>query len=114
MSDDYGSGVHLDQNLDLGVGETGDLKSDSGENELQKDLAFQMILGLDQYIGQPPSGNLPSKVAGTAKTIAERDERIDFVKAGETEVSFTDDRRTIELSMVVQADNEEVDLVFDI
>ncbi len=114
MSENLGSGVFLDERFDFSVDPTGDLKSTSGLNELQKDLAFQMVINLEQFIGQPPTGNLQEKVAGTAKRVAEADSRVRYVLEGDTEVIFSDDREEITLKMTAQTRDEQQNLIFDI
>lgn len=114
MVDDFGSGIHLDQKLDFSVDSTGDLKTDSGVSELQKDLAFQMILNLGRYIGQPPSGNLKAKVAGTARRVATVDSRVRSVNEDKTRVLFSDDREEITVELTVRTDEGEQTLVFEV
>jgi hypothetical protein len=114
MSDLFGDGIHLDEQFDFAVGTTGDLKSESGTDELQKDLAFQMVISLDKYIGQHPSGNLNEKVAGTARRVAEIDSRVNFVDTRKTEVSFSTDRQEITLKLFVKTDTGEKELIFDV
>jgi len=40
---DYGAGIELTQDLDLRIDSTGDISSVDGVDELEKDLAFQLI-----------------------------------------------------------------------
>lgn len=114
MVDEFGSGIHLDGQFDFAVGSAGDLKTENGIDELQKDLAFQMVINLDRYIGQPPSGNLEEKVASTAKRVALADSRIGSVDSSKTEVSFSPDRQEITLKMTIQTGEGEQELVFDV
>jgi len=114
MADEFGSGIFLDDQFDFSVNSTGDLKTRSGLDELQKDLAFNMVINLNQYRGQPPTGNLKEKVAATAKSVAEADSRIDFVLSGQTQVSFSDNREQITLKMTAQVEDTQQSLIFDI
>lgn len=114
MSDPFGAGVYLDEQLDFSVDSTGDLEGESGVDELQKDLAFQMVISLSKYLGQPPSGNLNEKISGTARRVAEIDSRVDFVDSRKTEVSFSTDRQEITLKMVVETNDVEQQLIFDV
>lgn len=114
MVRELGAGLYLDEYLDFSVDTTGDLRGASGVSELEKDLAIQMILGLDQYVGQPPSGNLEEKVAATARAIAEADVRVASVRTGLTEVDFSSDRQEITINMTVVTDDGEQNLVFDV
>lgn len=114
MTDPFGSGIHLDEQFDFSVDPTGDLQTDNGVDELQKDLAFQMVISLTKYIGQPPSGNLKAKVAGTAKRVAEVDSRVKFVDSAKTKVSFGPKREEITVKMVVQSREGQQNLIFDV
>lgn len=114
MSDNFGAGIHLDEQFDFAVDTTGDIQSDRGVIELQKDLSFQMVISLSKYLGQAPTGNLPEKVAGTARRVAEVDDRVRFVDSSKTEVSFSTDRQEITLKIFVQTDDGEQELIFDV
>lgn len=114
MATDFGSGIHLDELFDFSVDPAGDIQADRGLNELQKDLAFQMVINLDQYRGQPPSGNLGAKVLATARRVAESDARIDSIDEEASTVSFSDDREEITLKMIVQTRDGEQELVFEV
>lgn len=116
MSDNLGSGISFDQDFDLIVGTTGDLANESGVDELKKDLAMQMVISLDRYIGQSPTGNLKEQVAGTAARVANADSRVRSVRKSETLVEFSDDREQISLKMQVVTEGADVpqELVFDV
>lgn len=114
MADDLGTGIHLDDQFDFAVDPTGDLKNEGGVDELQKDLAFQMVISLSRYIGEPPTGNLTEQVAGTARRVAEVDSRVSSVEESKTEVSFSSDRQEITLKMTVHTADGQRDLIFDV
>jgi hypothetical protein len=114
MMTDLGTGIYLDGSFDFEADSTGDIRATEGVRELQKDLAFQMVISLTKYLGQPPSGNLQEKVAGTAKRVAETDDRVDFVDSRKTEVSFDSARQEITLKITVQTEEGLQDLIFDI
>lgn len=111
---EYGAGIYLDESLDFSVGNAGDLKHEVGVDELRKDLAIQMIIYLDQYLGRPPTGSLNAEVAGTAMRAAAADTRVQSVDREKTTVSFSPDREEITLGLTVQTDDGEHDLVFEI
>lgn len=111
---DFGAGIHLDEQLDFSVDSTGDLDGESGIDELQKDLAYNMILNLQEFLGSPPTSTLEAQIVGRAKQVANADSRIDVVVSGETEVSFDSSNEEIELSMTVIANGEEQNLVFNV
>lgn len=112
MVEVLGSGIALDEQLDFSVNSSGDLKSVSGSSELEKDLAFQMIISLSKYVGQPPSGNLNEKVAGTASRVARADRRVNSVT--DSNVTYSRDRREITVEMTVTTRNAQRALVFNV
>lgn len=114
MVEELGAGIHLDEQFDFAVDPTGDLKTESGVDELQKDLAFQMAISLGEYVGHPPTGNLEAKIVGRAKRVAEADDRVSSVRDDLTEVSFGPKRESISLKIDVITEDGQQDLVFNI
>lgn len=114
MNDTFGSGIHLDSQFDFSVDPSGDLQAERGLDELQKDLAFQMVINLNKFLGKPPSGNLEARVATTAERVAEVDSRIDFVRTELTEVSYSNDRQEITVKITADTETGEQELVFDV
>lgn len=114
MVKEFGSGVFLDEQLDFSIDSTGDIQSTNGVEELEKDLSVQMLIGLKQYTGSPPSGNLRAKVKNTARNIAIADARVLSINSGGVEISFSRDRKQINIKMVVQTTNAEQELVFSV
>lgn len=114
MSERLGTGISLDESLDLGVDPSGDIESSSGPAELEKDLAVQMIIGLDKYIGEPPSGNIEAKVAGSAKEIALNDPRVISVRDDSIIVNYSTRREEISIEMNVITEDGEIPFVFDV
>lgn len=110
----FGSGPALDRQLDLVVNPTGDLKKEEGIDELKKDLAIQMMISLSTFLGRPPSGNLQAKISNTVKRVALDDERINSVVEGSVDVSFSDDRKEIDVSLSVRTQNGPQTLIFNI
>ena len=114
MSDDFGAGIALDEQFDFTVDSTGDIDSTSGVEELQKDLAFQMVVNLDQYLGQPETPNLEAKVSRTVKNVALGDERIQSVSDDSISVIFEPLSDTITVEMSARTVDEQVNLIFEI
>lgn len=108
------AGIYLDGQFDFSIDSTGDIQAVYGSDELQKDLAFQMVLGLSQYLGTAPSGNLNAKVAGTAEAIATGDSRINSVVPNSFDVEFNSKRSSIDIEMRVITEIGERRLVFDV
>jgi hypothetical protein len=57
-----GAGLYLDSKFDLNVAQTGDLRSSSGSEELEKDLAFQLKIVLDDIVGQPLTPDVRAEI----------------------------------------------------
>lgn len=114
MSGNLGSGIFLDTGFDFGVSSTGDLRSESGSNELGKDLAMQMILSLEQYIGKPPTNLVERKVAATATNVALADSRVDSVDKNNIVVTFNNERSEITVEMSVFTEDSEQEFVFNV
>ena len=114
MSEEFGSGIYLDEVLDFEIDPTGDIKSIGGTSELQKDLSVQMIYELDQYTGAPPKSNIDEKIADAVITLAELDPRVESVYSDSISVSFSDDREQISVNVSLQTIDGEQNLVFDV
>lgn len=114
MVDNFGDGLFLDEDFDFSTSPTGDLSSSSGEDELEKDLAFQMAINLGQYVGEPPSGNIEEKVAGTATRVAREDPRVQSVDKRKTNVSYNFDRKEISVDMTVITEEGVAEMIFNI
>lgn len=114
MSERFGSGIHLDEQLDFSVDPSGDLQAERGLDELQKDLAFQMIVNLQEFIGQPPSNNISAKVIGVASSIAVSDSRVSSVDKDNSSVTFNRLRDEITINLIVRTVGGEQELVFNV
>lgn len=110
----FGSGVLLDENFDFEVGNTGDLQHESGVDELEKDLAMQMVISLSQYLGEPGSGNVVNKIAGTAARVALLDSRVRSVSKEKTDVKFDRVNGEIDVKLLVNTRDGERELVFEV
>lgn len=114
MSGDFGSGVYLSERFDFVVNSTGDLRSAEGTQELGKDLAVQMALNLDQYLGEPPSNNLNARVANTASNLALADSRVRAVDKENISVSFNSSRDELTVEMDIFTADGRQELVFTV
>lgn len=88
MTEEFGAGIELDENLDLTVSAIGDIGATRGVNELEKDLAFQLNFALRQYLGEKPTENLKAEVKNTAKQVVELDTRVIEFDERSATVSF--------------------------
>lgn len=114
MSDQLGEGLYIDQNLDFGVGQSGDIQTSSGVDELQKDLAIQMIINLDEYVGSRPADNTKAQISRRAIETALDDSRVQSVRSGSVTVDFSQRNEEISVSMTMITENGEIPLVFEV
>lgn len=111
--ENLGSGLYLDQTLDFDPNETGDLRTTSGSEELQKDLAFQLLIVLQDYIGPPLTPGTRSEIKSLTVDTITSDVRVDSVDRGSMRVQKVNPE-SIRISVVVTADGEREDLVFNL
>jgi hypothetical protein len=114
MANEFGDGIFLDEALDFSIDPTGDIQAARGVEELEKDLSVQMIAGLDQYLGSPPSGNLRAKVLNTATNIATADPRVLSVVADSSAISFSRNRQKLNVKLLVRTVSGQQELIFNI
>lgn len=112
--DNLGSGLSLDEELDFYPSPSGDLATDSGMEELSKDLTVVTIVELDEYLGAPPSSTIEEEVLAKAARVIEPDDRVDYVDKRRSTVSYSPDRQSIELDLAVYVNNAEYNLVIDV
>lgn len=111
--ENLGSGLYLDQNLDFDPNTTGDLRTVSGSEELQKDLAFQLLITLDEFIGPPLTPGTRADIKSRTVDTITSDSRVDSLDRGSLQVQKPN-RNSIRLSVVVFAGGEEQELVFNL
>lgn len=108
-----GSGLYLDSDLDLGVGTTGDLRTVSGSEELQKDLAFQLLITLQEYIGPPLTPATRADIKSRTVDTILSDTRVDTLDRGSMTVTKPTPE-SIRIEAVVYAGGEEQELIFNL
>jgi hypothetical protein len=111
--ENLGSGLYLDSNLDFDPNETGDLRTVSGSEELQKDLAFQLIYVLQEYIGPPLEPAIRSEIKSKTVDTVLADERVDSIDRGSLTVRKPD-KNSIVIQADVVADGDKEELVFNL
>jgi hypothetical protein len=116
MSEEFGAGIALDEDLDFTISGTGDLGTASGRDELEKDLSFQLIFSLRQHLGELVSDNLKAEVKNTAKQVVELDERVREFNESKSTVTFPDrGSETIKITIpVIIEDNDSYEFVFEV
>jgi hypothetical protein len=108
-----GAGIYLDRDLDFEIDQTGDLRSESGSAELQKDLAFQLQIILSEYIGLPMRPGTVSDIkSDTIRTLIS-DDRVDSVDRSSFVLEQVGDR-SLFVQVVVFAGGEQQELVFNV
>ena len=108
-----GSGLYLDQTLDFDPSTTGDLRTVSGSEELQKDLAFQLLIVLSDYIGPPLTPGTRAEIKSRTVDTILSDIRVDSIDRGSMTVSKPNPE-SIRIQAFVIAEGEEQELVFNI
>lgn len=113
--EELGAGQYLDQNLDFEIDETGDVRSAFGGAELEKDLSFQMIASLSQFLGERPTPELEADIKRMAYRVAAADVRVSTVDRGNITVEWNYNSREMELTVPVTTNtDEEYELVFEV
>ena len=85
MTERFGSGIHLNSNdsgglqWDLDVDESGDLRSSSGLDELQKDVSFRSAEALEDVIGHHLTPTAMNRVRSTIRDVLETEDRIERI-----------------------------------
>lgn len=111
--DNLGSGLYLDQTLDLSVNTTGDIQTVSGSKELQKDLSFQLLILLKGYTGQPLTPEVRSEIKDTTIDALLSDSRVDSVNRGAIAVQRVG-QSSIKLEVLLTALGGSQEFVFTI
>lgn len=113
--DNLGSGQYLDQNLDFEVDAGGDIQTSSGIDELQKDLAVQMIVSLSQFIGESPTPETEADIKRMAYRVAIADVRVSSVNRENITVEWIGGMKKFDVEVPLTTDtDEEYELVFNV
>lgn len=117
MSDIYGGGIYLNNNDDVGptwdiaVNSAGDIKTVTGEQELQKDVAYNTARRILQEFGQPLRPIVLNRIRARVRDALENDPRIDTV----IDIDVTTvDSNSVEIVASVDAVGERVELVYEV
>lgn len=108
MTERFGAGFALDENLDFDITPTGDLRGERGLSELQKDLAFQLHFFLQDFLGAKPTEETKTNVLAEVKDVVTRDSRVRSFVDEEASVSFFGNRNTgIKATVPIVTTNDE-------
>jgi len=111
--ENLGSGLYLDQTLDFDPSTTGDLRTVDGSEELQKDLAFQLLIVLSDYIGPPLTPGTRAEIKTLTVDTITSDSRVDTLDRGSMQVSKPTPE-SIRIQVFVTAGGDEQELVFNL
>lgn len=111
--ENLGSGLYLDQNLDFDPSTTGDLRTVDGSDELQKDLAFQLLIVLSDYIGPPLTPGTRSEIKSLTVDTILSDSRVQDLDRGSMTVTKPN-AESITIEVFVTADGGEHEMVFNL
>lgn len=111
---EYGGGIFLTKDWDFEVNNTGDIRTISGLDELEKDVAFQLASNLDQFIGSRITNEQANDIAIETQQQLSADPRIAAVL--DLTVQFPDgDPDTVEVIATVRdTEGDEQELVFEV
>lgn len=116
----FGSGIKINEQpygndefaWDLVVDNTGDLDSESGLNELEKDIAFNVGRFLERRVGQQLTQTTIERTALTVRRIMINDPRIESIDRFGTRQP---EQNTLEVGAVITAsDEQQYDFVFPV
>ena len=117
MSDNFGGGIYLttntdqDPNWDLQVNEAGDIRTVTGNDELQKDVAFATAVRVQDSIGERLEPIVLNRIRAQVRGALNEEDRIDTVVIVEARESGTD---TVEVVAEARAGTDAVELVFEV
>jgi hypothetical protein len=86
MAGELGAGPALDQSMDFSITPDGDIAASRGEEELNKDLAFQLIIILDDLSGQQLSPDTRGQIKSLTVDTINSDTRVESVSRGSVQV----------------------------
>lgn len=110
---ELGAGIALDTDWDLIIDNTGDIDETRGSEELQKDIAFNATLALQDILGQPVTRELMARTRSIVQDVLVEDPRVATV-TNITARKIEDNSDRIEIVASVNADQGQQDLVFTI
>lgn len=113
MPDELGAGFFLDQTLDFGISSSGDLRASRGEDELNKDIGFQLKIVLGEIKGQPLTPDVKGEIKSLTVDTLRSDIRVLSVREGQIKVTETD-RQTLAISAVYDTVAGQQERVFNI
>jgi len=111
--EDLGAGIYLDRTLDFEVGGTGDLRTTSGGEELEKDLSFQLLIVLDELKGQRLTPETEANIKSLTVDTITSDVRVEAIDRGSIQVRKPG-RNSLRIDAFVTTTDSEYELVFNL
>lgn len=112
MSNNFGAGPLLTKELDFELTTTGDLEVTRGSDELQKDIALQLLIQFSDLIGSPKFSNASAKISSRTEAVLNDEPRVDSITS--IDVRLLDDANEAEVVAEVVGDGTTQELVFTI
>lgn len=110
---ELGAGIALDEDFDLIIDSTGDIDETRGSAELQKDVAFNLVLELQDILGRPVTKEVLALTKSVTNDVLVEDPRVNNVVS--IEVRKVDENSDeLEIITSVNADTGQQELVFSI
>lgn len=98
-----GTGIYLDPSLDFEVDSSGDISSiNSGIQELQKDLALQSKIGLNEFLGETPDENVNQSIKDEIENRFLADPRVDSVAKESIQIEWKEDRKSLNVDVPIK------------
>lgn len=114
MVEELGRGIYLDQQLDFDITNTGDIRmTTTGSKELQKDIAFQLKLILQPYLGSRLRPNTKSEIKSDTISTLLSDNRVESVDRSSISIRETG-LNSLAVSAVANTRDGQQELVFRI
>lgn len=117
MSDEYGGGIYLSSENDIGpkwdmkIDNSGDIKTVTGEAELQKDVAYSTTIRVLPELGGRIEPVVLNRIEARIRDALEDEDRINNILI----IDVTDiGNDTVQIVSQVNADNETIELVFEV
>lgn len=106
-----GGGIYLTRDWDFEIGETGAIRTVTGIDELEKDLAFSSAIALDDVLGEPLTPSTKTTIRSTIQGIMNTDPRISQVRS--LQVSYPN-QEEVQIRVEAQTTDADQPLVFEI
>lgn len=120
MTEEFGSGIYIhgdaredEYKWDFDISESGDLRTVSDIDELQKDLSFNTAINLQETLGGPLTPTKMNRIRSKVRQTMEDDGRINRIVS--LDVSRVDGRtNTVQVNTTLSTFEGFVELIFEV